>query len=614
MTIFFEQLDLTLAGLRRHYERGDFTPRELLAFLRQRAQQFDDRNIWIHRLDEATLEPYLQMLAANSPATLPLYGVPFAIKDNIDLAGIPTTAACPDYAYTPNDHAATVALYIQAGAIPLGKTNLDQFATGLVGVRSPPPWGACKNSFNPDYISGGSSSGSAVAVALGLASFALGTDTAGSGRVPAAFNNIVGLKPTRGVLSTRGVVPACRSLDCVSLFALTAEDLNTLFAIGAQFDEADAFARPNPAYNSGTSFGALPSQPFKFGVPRADQLQFFGDALYATAFAEAIQQLQSLGGIAREIDFAPFLDAARLLYEGPWVAERYLVVETLLREKPDALLPVIREIIAPGATKSAADAFSALYRMQHFRRVAETILHDIAFIATPTAGTHWTQQAVADNPIARNSDLGYYTNFMNLLDLSAVAVPTTILQNGLPFGITLFADHFSDLRLLSYANALHGQLKLPLGVHTQSVSQNRSDSLPQNSARQEQSHIDVIVCGAHMSGLPLNGQLTSRRATFVRTARTKKAYRFFALPGPAPKRPGLIRDRVNGYSIEVEVWRVPAAEFGSLVAVIPAPLGIGKVELDDGVWHCGFLCESFAIADAHEISQLGSWREYLRTL
>lgn len=612
MTMTFEQLDLTLAGLRRHYERGDFTPRELIAVLRERARQFDDRNIWIYQLDDAEIEPYLQMLETQSPASLPLYGVPFAIKDNIDLAGIPTTAACAEYAYTPDEHAATVALYIRAGAIPLGKTNLDQFATGLVGVRS--PWGACKNSFDPDYISGGSSAGSAVAVALGLASFSLGTDTAGSGRIPAAFNNIVGLKPTHGVLSTRGVVPACRSLDCVSLFALTAGDLNSLFAIGAQFDTADDFARPNPAYNSGNSFGELPSQPFKFGVPRADQLQFFGDELYAAAFNEATQQFQSLGGTACEIDFAPFLEAAHLLYEGPWVTERYLVIEKLLREKPEVVLPVIRDVIAPGASKSAADAFSALYRMQHFRRVAETALADLAFIVTPTAGTHWTQQALVDNPIARNSDLGYYTNFMNLLDLSAVAVPTAILSNGLPFGITLFADHFTDLRLLSYANALQRQLQLPWGASAKSAQKSSANVPPQYSVRQEQSHIDVIVCGAHMSDLPLNGQLTSRRATFVRAARTKNAYRFFALPGSAPKRPGLIRDRANGYSIEVEVWRVPAEEFGSLVALIPAPLGIGKVELDDGTWHCGFLCETFAVADAHEISQLGSWREYLQTL
>jgi allophanate hydrolase len=613
-----ERLDLTVSGLRRHYENGDFTPRELIQFLRARAARFVDRNIWIHQLDDAEIEPYLSALDAHSTATLPLYGVPFAIKDNIDLGGVPTTAACPAYAYTPSEHAAAVALFIKAGAIPLGKTNLDQFATGLVGVRSPAPWGECKNSFDPAYISGGSSSGSAVAVALGLASFSLGTDTAGSGRVPAAFNNIVGLKPTKGALSTRGVVPACRSLDCVSLFALTVADLNTLFAIGAQFDIADDFARPNPAHNSGNSFGKLPQQPFRFGVPRADQLQFFGNAEYAAAFAEAVEQLKALGGVASEIDFSPFLEAARLLYEGPWVAERYLVAQKLLEEQPDALLPVIRDIVAPGSSKTAADAFAALYRMQHFRRLAEAALNELAFIVTPTAGTHWTRQAVADNPIARNSDLGYYTNFMNLLDLAAVAVPSALLTNGMPFGVTLFADRFTDLRLLSYADALQRQLKLPLGAHRDlpfAINVGKQDAVGITAlpTRLELSTIDVIVCGAHMAGLPLNGQLTQRRATLVRMGRTQQAYRLFALPGPAPKRPGLIRDTAHGYSIAVEVWRVPAEEFGSLVALIPAPLGIGKVELDDGVWHCGFLCEAHAVADAHEISELGSWRDYMRT-
>src|SRR5690606_1992204 len=287
MAINFETLNLTLPGLRQHYEQNDFSPRELIQFLRTRAQQFRDRNIWIRELTDAELEPYLAALDGKTPQDLPLFGVPFAVKDNINLANVPTTAACPAYAYTPGEHAFVVDLLIRAGAIPLGKTNLDQFATGLVGTRSPEPWGPCKNSIDPDYISGGSSSGSAVAVALGLASFSLGTDTAGSGRVPAAFNNIVGLKPTHGVLSTHGVVPACRSLDCVSLFALTAADLNQLFAICAQFDARDDYARQNPAHNTGPAFGALPKPQFTFGVPRADQLQFFGNEYYSRAFDQA---------------------------------------------------------------------------------------------------------------------------------------------------------------------------------------------------------------------------------------------------------------------------------------------------------------------------------------
>jgi allophanate hydrolase len=608
MPLNFAQLDLTLPGLRRHYTQGDFTPRELIALLRARSQQFRDRNIWIHELSAAEIEPWLAALDDKSPAELPLFGVPFAIKDNIDLAGIPTTAACPAYAYTPDEHAFVVARLLEAGAIPLGKTNLDQFATGLVGTRSPDPYGPCKNSFDPDYISGGSSSGSAVAVALGLASFALGTDTAGSGRIPAAFNNIYGLKPTKGVLSTRGVVPACRSLDCVSLFALTAADLNALFAVCARFDPLDDYARPNPAHNTGNAFGALPATPFTFGVPRGDQLQFFGNARYAAAFDAAISTLEQLGGVRREIDFAPFLDAARLLYEGPWVAERYLVVEKLLRDEPDALLPVTRTIIESGASRQASAAFAAFYRMQHFRRLAEAVLDDIDFIVTPTAGTHWTSNEIAEAPIARNSDLGYYTNFMNLLDMAAVAVPTALLDNGLPFGITLFADRNTDLRLLSHANALQTRLQLPLGALERHAAQ--WQELP---SRQELAHIDLVVCGAHMQGLPLNGQLLARRATFLRATKTSARYRLFVLPGSPPVRPGLIRDADNGAAIDVELWRVPVDEFGSFVAMIPAPLGIGKLELADGSWQCGFLCEAHAISGASEITSLGGWRAYLQS-
>jgi allophanate hydrolase len=608
MPIDFTQIDLTLPGLRRHYMQGDFTPRELIATLRARSQQFRDRNIWIHELSDADIEPWLAALDDKSPTELPLFGVPFAIKDNIDLAGIPTTAACPAYSYTPREHAFVVGLLIDAGAIPLGKTNLDQFATGLVGTRSPEPYGPCKNSFDPAYISGGSSSGSAVAVALGLASFALGTDTAGSGRIPAAFNNICGLKPTKGALSTRGVVPACRSLDCVSLFALTASDLNDLFAVCNRFDACDDYAQPNPAHNSGSAFGSLPATPFAFGVPRADQLQFFGNAGYAAAFAMAVAELEKLGGVRREIDFAPFLDAARLLYEGPWVAERYLVAASLLREQPDALLPVPRSIIGGGADKLACDAFAAFYRMQHFRRQAEAALDGIDFIATPTAGTHWTSNEITEAPIARNSDLGYYTNFMNLLDMAAVAAPMAILDNGLPFGVTLFADRNTDLRLLSYAHALQMRLNLPPGALKKALS--RSPAL---STRQELAHIEVVVCGAHMQGLPLNGQLLARRATFLRATTTSANYRLFALPGSPPLRPGLIRDPVNGSAIEVEVWRVPVEEFGSFVALIPAPLGIGKVELADGSWRCSFLCETHAIEGASEITSLGGWRAYMQS-
>lgn len=601
-----EQIDLTLAGLRAHYARGDFTPRQLVAELRRRSALYRDRNIWIHELDDAEIEPYLRRLDGVDANALPLYGVPFAIKDNIDLAGVPTTAACPAYAYTPQEHATVVALLLEAGAVPLGKTNLDQFATGLVGTRSPEPWGACRNSFDPGYISGGSSAGSAVAVALGLASFALGTDTAGSGRVPAAFNNILGWKPSKGLLSTRGVVPACRSLDCVSLFGLTAADLNTLFGITVQFDAADAYARPNPAHNSGAAFGALPDGGFRFGVPRGDQLQFFGDTRYQAAFAAAVEQLRQFGGTAVEIDFEPFLAAARLLYEGPWVAERYLTAGALLERQPEALLPVIATIIGGARGKSAADAFSAQYALQARHRAAEAQLEGIDFVVTPTTGTHFTLAQIAEQPIAHNSELGYYTNFMNLLDLSAVAVPTALLDNGLPFGITLFAQHHCDLRLLSYAQRLQRALQLPLGA----------TGLPCPAAepppRRELATVKVVVCGAHMAGLPLNPQLTARRGRHRLTTTTAPCYRLFALPGGPVQRPGLIRDERGGAAIGVEVWELPTEEFGSFVDQIPLPLGIGRVQLQDGSWCAGFLCESYALEGAREITGLGDWRAFLQ--
>jgi allophanate hydrolase len=499
-----------------------------------------------------------------------------------------------------------VAALIAAGAIPLGKTNLDQFATGLVGTRSPDPWGACRNSFNSDYISGGSSSGSAVAVALGLASFSLGTDTAGSGRVPAAFNNIVGLKPSCGLLSTRGMVPACRSLDCISLFALTAQDLAELFALTSQFDGEDPFARRNPAHNTATSFGALPNAPFVFGVPRAEQLQFFGNADYAVAFDTAIEALKKCGGEAREIDFSNFLDTARLLYEGPWVAERYLAVQALLDNEPEALLPVTATIIQAGRDKSAADTFAAMYELRRLRRAIEPILTGVDFIVTPTAGTHFTQQQLIEQPIKHNSELGYYTNFMNLLDLSAVAVPAALLPSGLPFGITLFADHHSDLRLLSYAHQLQKQLALPLGAT------GKYTTFSELNNRQELSTVQVVVCGAHMRGLPFNAQLTSRYGKLINVTKTTPRYRFYALQGGAVQRPGLIRDENAGSAIDVEVWELPIEEFGSLVSMIPKPLGIGKIELQDGTWLPGFLCEPYALENAEDISALGSWRTYLQ--
>ncbi|QIR75797.1 allophanate hydrolase [Sulfurospirillum diekertiae] len=431
---------MTLLHVKQNYAQNACTPRELVQQIKERIAHFSDNPIWLHVLSDTELEPYLTRLEQASMEALPLYGVPFAIKDNIDLAGIPTTAACPDFTYVPERSAFVVEKLIEAGAIPIGKTNLDQFATGLVGTRS--PYGACQNSIDSAYISGGSSSGSAVSVALDMVVFSLGTDTAGSGRVPAAFNNLCGFKASKGVVSTSGVVPACRSLDCVSLFCKEASDVSAIFEIMASFDEEDVYARALPPQKR-----AIPLN-FTFGVPKASDLQFFGDTEAKVLFEKSIERLIGLGGVPKEIDFTPFLEAANLLYSGPWVSERYVATQTLLHTSPKSFLEVTRAIIAQGEAKKASEYFEAEYQLKAYRRAAEKILAEVDFCVTPTTGTIYTIEAIQADPITLNSNLGYYTNFMNLLDLAAYALPAGERSNHLPFGITIFADHFNDEALL----------------------------------------------------------------------------------------------------------------------------------------------------------------------
>lgn len=570
---------MTIRAIQQLYRSGQQTPRTYLTACWEQAQQ-DTHHAWISLISEAQLREYLDRLETQTPDDLPLYGIPFAIKDNIDLAGLPTTAGCPAFAYQPEQSAFVVRQLMDAGAIPLGKTNLDQFATGLVGVRS--PYGACQNAINPDYISGGSSAGSAVAVALGYVAFSLGTDTAGSGRVPAALNHLVGMKGSKGLLSCQGVVPACRSLDCVTIFAHTSADIALVWPIASRFDPTDAFARP------AQSSAVLPAR-FRFGVPSADVLQFFGDTAAAACFQQTIDRLKQLGGIPVSINLQPFLDAATLLYDGPWVAERLAAIETFFLREADQCLPVIQSIIGGAREKTAVQAYQALYRLQELKRFADAELAKVDLIVTPTAGTTFTIAEVAADPIRLNSQLGYYTNFMNLLDYSAIALPagwrTSGMKQGLPFGITVFAPAFQDDALLAF------------GQRWQATADDQS--------------VLVAVCGAHLAGLPLNHQLTERRGHCVAITQTAKAYRMYALAGGPPERPGLIRDDLSGQSIAVEVWSLPVTEFGSFVAGIPAPLGIGKLELDDGSWVCGFICESAGLTGASEITGYGGWRAYL---
>lgn len=591
--------DLRLDALQAAYKEGAFTPRQLLVELRQRAATLNSDNpLFIHLLSETELEPYLAALDSKSPEQLPLFGVPFAIKDNIDLAGIPTTAACPAFTYTPDCSATLVQQLIELGAVPLGKTNLDQFATGLNGTRS--PYGACHNATHPHYPSGGSSSGSALSVALGLCSFALGTDTAGSGRVPAALNNLVGLKQTRGLLSASGLVPACRTLDCITYFAASAAECSKLLALTARLDPSDDYSRANPLWNAADAFGS--PRPFRFGVPKTPE--FLGCPESPGLFAAAIEQLKAIGGTPVEIDLDPFMQAAKLLYEGPWVAERYSVAGELIERDPEAVLPVIRAVLDKAPQFSAQDAFEYQYRLQGYKTLCDQLLADVDCVLTPTIPRPVTLAELEAEPVARNSDLGYYTNFMNLLDYAAVAVPSGFMANGLPWGVTLFGRAFTDQYLLSLGAALQQHSGLPL-VGEQPLS----SSLPATPARNDMAR--VVVCGAHLDGLPLNWQLRQRGGRLLEATASSADYKLYALAGGPPMRPGMLRVAEGGQAIQVEVWELPSRELGSFLTGIPAPLGLGKVQLADGRWETGFICDPYGLEGATDITEFGGWKAWL---
>jgi allophanate hydrolase len=590
---------LVISELLAAYRQQRITPEEFFSQLLQRIEQGPEHHVWITRLSTAQVMNYVAALKGKRSEDLPLYGVPFVIKDNIDLAGIPTTAACPEFAYTPDKSATVVQRLIDAGAIPLGKTNMDQFATGLVGTRS--PHGAARNSFNAEYVSGGSSSGSALAVAMGFASFSLGTDTAGSGRVPAAFNNLIGLKPSCGRISNTGMVPACRSLDSVSIFALTAPDANTVLQVAQASDATDPWSRVAAV---SLRAGGIQGETFRVGVPKPEQLQFFGDTEYARLFALARTNIEALGGTIIELDFTSLFETARLLYEGPWVAERYAAIESFIEQHADALHPVTREITLTAVGRTAIDTFKSQYRLQELKQAANKVLAQVDVCMTPTAGTIYKIAELEADPVRLNSNLGYYTNFMNLLDLAAVAVPTGFRNDRMPFGITLFAERDTDESLLRLADRLHHASVSTLGATSWPVP---AQALPQLLP----GFIAIAVCGAHMHGLPLNRQLTERGAYLLQHTRTTSQYRFFALPGGPPHRPGLIKVEQGGVQIEVEVWALPHTQWGSFTAGIPAPLCLGQVQIEGGSQVTGFLCEAYAVVAARDISSFGGWRNYL---
>jgi allophanate hydrolase len=590
----------TVAEILAAYRSGATTPAAIVARSYARMRAHNDPAIFIALRDEADVSAEAQALAKSGDTALPLYGIPVAVKDNIDVKGLPTTAGCAAYSYRPGRDATCVARLRQAGALILGKANLDQFATGLVGVRT--PYGVPRNLFDEKLVPGGSSSGSALAVGAGIVPLSLGTDTAGSGRVPAMFSNIVGLKPSRGLVSTAGVVPACRTLDCVSIFSLTVDDAMAALAAIAGPDAADPFSRPRELH----AIGPLP-QGVTLGVPVPGARLFFGDRQAAAAYEAALTRLAALGATIVEIDIEPFYAAARLLYEGPWVAERYLTVRALIASSPQALHPVTRQVILAGAHGSAADAFAALYQIEELRRVADHTFRSIDALVLPTAPTIYSVEEVFNDPIGLNSRLGTYTNFVNLLDLCGLAVPAAMQRNGRPFGITLLAPAGDDAALAAIGREFHYATGLPLGA-----LDSKQPPLAKLAAAPAAGEIAIAVVGAHLSGMPLNGELRAFGARLIERTATAPHYRLYALSGTRPPKPGLLRVKNGeGAAIEVETWALAEAAFGRFVAAVPPPLSIGTLDLADGRAVKGFLVEAEAVAGARDISSFGGWRAFM---
>lgn len=587
-------LPFTLPALARAYADG-IAPADVIAEVYRRIEAVNDPAIFISFRDRAAVVAEAEALGTQDPSK-PLWGVPFVVKDNIDVAGMETTAACPAYAYRAAQDAFVVARLREAGALLIGKTNLDQFATGLVGARS--PYGVPRNAIDPAMVPGGSSSGSAVAVAHGFVGFSLGTDTAGSGRVPAALNNIVGLKPTLGAMSCRGVVPACRTIDTVSIFALTVADAYAAYAVAAAFDPEDAFSK-----DVAVPPMAAPAAGLRIGVPSQDSLQF-GDEDQREMFAAAGRGLAQSGAEIVPIDFAPFYAVAEMLYDGAWIAERHAVVEPLLREQPDALHPVTRKVIAAAESLSATQAFRGIYRLRELARVAEQAMAGLDALCVPSIPAFCLLAELEADPIGANSRLGTYTNFVNLLDMCGIAVPTAARGDGRPGSVTLLARAGEDGLCAALAARLHSDA--PRIGATLYAPPPAPGAMP--TLRDDE--IEMVVCGAHMSGLPLNHELTSRGARLIEQTLTAPHYGFYALSGGPPFRPGLLRGG-QGRAIEVEVWSMPKSAVGDFIAGIPSPLTIGQVELDDGRFAHGFLVEASGIAGAEDISDHGGWRAFI---
>jgi allophanate hydrolase len=592
---------LDLVSLRKAYQSGA-TPLDIVEDIIKRRVTSADPAIFITPTPETALRKAAADLMDRAPQAncLPLWGIPFAVKDNIDVAGLPTTAACPAYAYQPGSDATVVARLKAAGAIVIGKTNLDQFATGLNGTRS--PYGAPRSVFNSDYISGGSSSGSTVAVATGLCTFALGTDTAGSGRVPAAFNNLVGIKPTPGLLPNTGTVPACKSVDCITIFAATVGDGIAIRKVAEGFDAADPFSKVAKS-------ASLPASKLRIGVLTGAEREFFGDTNIENLYDHAIAEAAEMGATIIPFDYAPFREAAALLYEGPWVAERLAAVEAFLATNAEDFDLSVRKIIEGAKPMTAVDAFNGRYKLEALRHKTVAEWEKVDVLLLPTAPTTYTVAAMQADPIVLNGRLGRYTNFVNLLDCAAIAIPAGFGDHGLPGGVTLIGPAFTDDALAPFADALHRRMNCGMGA-------DRAAKLPTESivGPADDGFVPIVVVGAHLTGMPLNHELTTPGGRLLKTCRTAKDYRLYVLPNTTPPKPGLIRDPgFEGQGLEVEVWALPVEAFGKFVQRIPGPLGIGKLTLDDGTSASGFLCEAHATTGAQEITGLSGWRNYIKS-
>ncbi len=587
-------LEWSVSAIARDVNRGARSATSVVREALARARAYDkvQPQVWISRAADADLLAQAvridQRVAAGE--SLALAGVPIAVKDNIDVAGLVTTAACPLFAYRPERSASVIEHLKIAGAIVIGKTNLDQFATGLVGTRS--PYGAVGCVFNREYVSGGSSSGSAAVVAAGVVPLALGSDTAGSGRVPAAFNHLIGFKPTRGRWSTRGLVPACRSLDCISTLTRNATDAALVDAVLTHFDAEDAFARRPPS--QAPSIGA----EFRFGIPQAAQLADLAPE-DARCYAAASAAAQAIGGRPVTVDVAPLIEAARLLYGGPWVAERTVVAEAVLAENPSAIHPVVRSILQAAKGLSAVDAFRGLYAQQGYARVAEQLWQQIDVLLLPTTPTIYRQSEVVAEPYGLNAQLGLYTNFVNLLDMCAIAVPAGFRSTATGVGVSFIGPAWSDQGLLGLAQRYTQRMKI---------------SMPPLDAQSRPAQVQLAVVGAHLSGMPLHWQLTSRSARIVQHTRTAPVYRLYAMTGQTPSKPALVHAGADGAAIETEVYELDVAGFGSFVNEVPAPLAIGTVLLADGSSVKGFVAEPRAIVGALDITADGGWRRYISRL